>query len=134
VRIDPLGENADERRATALAQLAILVDLYDRGMREPLPLYCASSAAYAQALTEGGDAVAAGSGAWNSEYSFDKEDAELEHQLVLGGVLTFDDLLAERPRPDERGDGWDMAQATRLGRLARRMWDGLLEREEVTSA
>jgi exodeoxyribonuclease V gamma subunit len=134
VRIHPLGENAGERREAALAQLAILIDLYDRGMREPLPLYCATSAAYARAVAEGGDTIAAGSGAWNSDYSFDKEDSELEHQLVLGGVLTFDELLAEPPRPDEQGDGWDMAQATRLGRLARRMWDGLLEREELTSA
>jgi hypothetical protein len=49
---------------------------------------------------------------------------------VLGGVLTIDDVLRERPRPDEQGDGWDPAETTRLGRLARRMWDGLLACEE----
>jgi exodeoxyribonuclease V gamma subunit len=134
VRIHPLGEDAGERRQAALAHLATLIDLYDRGMREPLPLYCATSAAYAQAAAEGSDTIAAGSGAWNSEYSFDKEDSELEHQLVLGGVLTFEQLLEEPPRLDEEGEGWDLAQTTRLGRLARRMWDGLLEREEVTNA
>ena len=37
--------------------------------------------------------------------AFDKEDREPEHQLVLGGVVTFDELLAARPRPDEAWDG-----------------------------
>jgi exodeoxyribonuclease V gamma subunit len=124
-RIEPLGG------AAALAQLATLVDLYDRGMREPLPLYCATSAAYAAAAAGGGDPVAAGRKAWTSEWNFPREDAELEHQLVLGGVRTFEDRLQERARPDEAGDGWDAVEASRLGRCARRLWDGLLAHEDV---
>ena len=43
--------------------------------------------------------------AWESTWNFDREDREPEHQLVLGGVRTFDELLAEPPRADETGDG-----------------------------
>jgi exodeoxyribonuclease V gamma subunit len=129
-RIRPLGTTAEQRRATALAHLTTLIDLYDRGMREPLPLYCKTSAAYAEAASKGHDPAAAADAEWTSTFDRDKEDRELEHQLVLGGVLTIDDLLAELPRPDEQGEGWDRGDTTRLGRLAHRMWDGLLACEE----
>jgi exodeoxyribonuclease V gamma subunit len=122
-RIPPLPPGA------AREQLATMLDLYDRGMREPPPLACLSSAAYASA---GSNAAAAGREAWESGFAFDKEDREPEHQLVLGGVRTFVELNEEAPRPDERGDGWDEREVTRFGRYARRMWDGLLAREELT--
>jgi len=48
-------------------------------------------------------------------------------------VRTFDELLLAAPRPDEQGQGWDMTETTRLGRCARRTWDGLLECEELES-
>jgi exodeoxyribonuclease V gamma subunit len=100
-------------------------------MREPLPLACMASAAYAQAKTTGKDAEAAARKAWQSDWNYAKEDAELEHQLVLGGVRTFDELTTEPPRPDEAGDGWDETEATRFGRYARRLWRGLLGREVI---
>ena len=101
-------------------------------MCEPLPLYCMASAAYAQAAHMGDDPVAAGRKAWTSAYNYDKEDKEPDHQLVLGGVRTFDELVAEQPRSDEHGQGWDMSQRTRFGRYALRMWNGLLSCERVT--
>ncbi len=125
-RIRPLGSTPDQRKATALEHLQTLIDLHDRGMREPLPLYCATSAAYADAASNGDDAAAAAGGAWTSEFNFDREDKELEHQLVLGGVVTIDDLLAEPARLDEH----DRADTTRVGYYARRMWAGLLAHEE----
>jgi exodeoxyribonuclease V gamma subunit len=124
-RIPPVGRDA------ALEHLATLVDLWDRGMREPLPAACAASAAYAEAARDGRNAVAAGEREWESGWRFPKEDADLEHQLAFGGVLAFADLLDEPPRADEAGDGWEMSEMTRFGRLARRLWDGLLACERV---
>jgi exodeoxyribonuclease V gamma subunit len=110
--------------------LEILVDLYDRAMREPPPLVCLTSAAYAQAVRAGQDPVAAASEAWTSRPFYDGEDREPEHELVLGGPRAFDDLLRERPRTDEHGPWWDPDERTRFGRWARRLWDALLEAEE----
>jgi exodeoxyribonuclease V gamma subunit len=130
-RLPALAPDATKRRALALEHLATLVDVYDRGMREPLPLACMASAAYAQAKTTGKNAEAAGRGAWDSGWNYPKEDAELEHRLVLGRVLAFDELTREPPRPDESGDGWDETETTRFGRYARRLWRPVLQSEVV---
>jgi exodeoxyribonuclease V gamma subunit len=101
----------------ALDYLAMLVDLYDRGMREPAPLYCLTSAAYAA----GEDPRKL----WESG-RFPGEEAEPEHVLVLG-ARTFDDVLAEGARTDE---AWDMDETRRFGRWALRLWDPLLRHEQ----
>ena len=132
--IEPLGEDAVQRRAAARSELAILMDLYDRGMREPLPLFCSTSAAYADAARRGQDAFAAALKEWETEWDFDREDREAEHQMAFGGVLTLTEVLDIAPAEDERGDGWAggaESEASRFGRLARRLWEGLLSREEV---
>jgi exodeoxyribonuclease V gamma subunit len=130
-RIEPLGDSADERRAVARAELAVLVDLYDRGMREPLPMFCQTSAAYADATRQGQDGYTAAVKEWETEWSFDKEDREPEHQMAFGGVLTLSQVLDIAPGDGEAGEGWLEAEPSRFGRLARRMWEGLLGREQV---
>lgn len=130
-RVGPFPGNAAQRRTTALAHLSLLVDLYDRGMREPLPIYCDTSAAYVAALAAGKDALSAAAGAWVSAWNFPREDKSPENLLVLGGERTLGELMAETPRDDEVGAGWDAAETSRFGRYARRLWDGLLVHEEL---
>jgi exodeoxyribonuclease V gamma subunit len=132
-KIPPFGEEAAARRATATAHLEILLDLYDRGMREPLPLFCATSAAYAQAVLAGRDPIAAAAEEWESGYRSPREDQELEHQLALGGQRTLEEVMLVEPADDERGEGWCAEEATRFGRLARRTWEGLLARERLST-
>ena len=130
-RIPPLGADADSRRTAAHEQLAVLLNLYDRAMREPPPLACATSAAYAAAVHAGRAPFKAAGAAWTSGWDYPKEDQDLEHQELFGGVLSFEDLLAQAPRADEAGDGWDTGQPSRLGRWAVRLWAGLLAVEDV---
>jgi exodeoxyribonuclease V gamma subunit len=109
--------------AAAVEQLTILVDLFRRGMREPLPLFTRTSELLARR-------PAAAVNEWETSDSFAKEDREPEHRLVLGGVVPFAALLEEPPRPDEDGPGWDAAATSRAARYAHRLWDGLLAAEE----
>jgi exodeoxyribonuclease V gamma subunit len=127
--IEPLGEEASARRTAALAELAKLVDLYDRGMREPLPIACQASAAYARTVRAGGDAVAAAADAWETNWEYEREDRDPEHVLVWGGQRSLSDLLDEPPRAEEVGEGWPEHETSRFGIYALRLWDGLLSRE-----
>jgi exodeoxyribonuclease V gamma subunit len=131
-RIPPLGADPAGRRHTAVTRLGVLLDLYDRGMREPLPLVCDTSAAYVEAVAAGRDGVAAAEKAWRSDYDRDREDREPEHVLAFGGELSLAELMSERPRPDERGRGWEETQTTRFGRYAVRLWSDLLAAEEFS--
>ncbi len=126
-----LPDAAEERRASALEQLRLLVDLYERNLREPLPIYCETSAAYAAAVRAGRDAEAAAARQWRSTFDWPQEDAEAEHVLVLGGRRPFAELLTVEPREDEQGDGWADQDQSRFGRYAHRLWDGLLAHEEI---
>jgi exodeoxyribonuclease V gamma subunit len=129
-RIDPVHDDPETARRVALDHLEVVVDLYTRGMREPLPLYCNTSAAYAQG-SQPRERAAAARREWESTWDFDKEDKDLEHVLVLGGVLPFDEVVAGQPRDGERGDDWAPDEPSRFGRYARRLWDPLLSCERL---
>jgi exodeoxyribonuclease V gamma subunit len=118
--------------ADAAQQLASVIDLYDRGMREPAPLACETSAAYADAVRRNRDPEFAAQKAWTSAWRFDREDRDPEHRLLHGGEVPFGELLADPPRADETGPGWDATdQPSRFGRWAVRLWAPVLAREEL---
>jgi exodeoxyribonuclease V gamma subunit len=117
--------------AEALEHLEVLIDVFERGMREPAPLACLTSAVYADVARRGGDAVAAARKEWEGSYPHAGEAADPEHQLALGGTIGFDELLETRPGQDEHGPWWDEHEPRRFGRWARRLWDGLLQHEQV---
>ena len=127
--IGPLGAGPDERRAVAVAELRVLVDLLDRGMREPLPIYTATSAAYAEATAR--RRVAEAEKAWASGFRHTGEDCDPAHVLVLGEVAPPGRLWEEPPRADEAGPGWDERERSRFGRLSRRLWSGVSANETV---
>jgi exodeoxyribonuclease V gamma subunit len=129
--IGPLGTDAASRKAEAESHLHALVEVFQRGMCEPLPLYARTSAAWAGAVEKGTDPERAAAAEWASGYNFPKEDKEPEHLLVLGGAFAFRTVLqmAGAPRADEVA--WDPSGSTRFGAYAHRMWDALLSHEQV---
>jgi exodeoxyribonuclease V gamma subunit len=129
--------DADTCRKLALNYLQEFIDLYDRGLRQPLPLYCQTSASYANARAAGNNPQSVAKltrAAWETRYGFDREDKDPEHLLVLGGPLGLDAILQMPPEGDETGDGWAADESTRFGRYARRLWDGLLACEQLVDA
>ncbi len=130
-RVGPLGPDEAARRATAERHLAALMDLFERGMRAPLPLYSKTSAAWAEAAAAGRDPAASAGRAWTSSYEWDNEDKDPEHVLVLGTALAFDAMVARSGRPDPDERGWEPSEDPRFGAYARRLWDGLLAHEQM---
>jgi exodeoxyribonuclease V gamma subunit len=104
-------------------------------MREPLPIYCATSAAWAAAAANPGSTQVPDEAArarWASNWEeFPGEDADPEHVAVLGAEFPFEQLVQRLPRPDEEGQGWAMDEPSRLGRLAMRLWGPLLSHEHL---
>jgi exodeoxyribonuclease V gamma subunit len=129
--IPPPMADPDDRRAFARTRLTALVDLYDRALCEPLPIACKASAAWARAVRHGGDAEAAARPVWEGGYNRSGEAGDPEHVLVFGREHPFAALCADGPRDDERGAGWEPAEATRFGRYALRLWGDLLDLEEL---
>ncbi|MDQ2727480.1 MAG: exodeoxyribonuclease V subunit gamma [Actinomycetota bacterium] len=126
----PLSVDPGERRRLALAQLEVLIDLWGRGMSEPLPLYAATSASWAGGERDQAEPVA--QRCWEGEFEREGERGDPEHRLVLGTRTDFRTLLGIEPGPDETGPGWDSTEQSRFGRLAHRLWDGLLAHEAST--
>jgi exodeoxyribonuclease V gamma subunit len=134
--IAPLGLDPASRKKNAEAQLRRLLELFRLGMAQPLPLYCKTSAAYAAARVAGSDdADAAARQKWESSFEIDLEDKDRAHQLALGGLLSYNDMVScSGPlSDDEDGEAFDPSERTRFGFYARLLWEGLLDHERVVS-
>ena len=124
----------DHRASTWLREL---VDVYDRGMREPLPLPVKTACAYAEAsaLRRQGmnvDPVWKATQVWKTDrfapHGIPGEDADASHVRVFGEAAPIEVLLTE-PRVDE---SWN-DEPHRLGQYAWRLWAPLLTGAETVS-
>lgn len=131
VRIDPLGEDPGTRRTTASDLLARAVDLMERGLREPLPLFPRTSALLAEDRADGrgSDEVRAEwerTGGWGERPGERTDEA---HRRAFGHEAPWAGVAAAPPRADEIGGDWPAADGTRVGVLALRAWGDLLHHE-----
>ncbi|GAB3344640.1 exodeoxyribonuclease V subunit gamma [Modestobacter lapidis] len=108
--------------------LSDLLDLYDRGMCEPLPMATKTSAAYATARLGGGtveQALESAGREWISAFGGEREDRHARY--VWGGSAALTDLLAAPPGDGEQWPG----EATRFGALACRLWAPVRDAEQL---
>lgn len=109
--------------------LAGLVDLYDRGTCEPLPMAAKTSAAYAAARLGGGtveQALESAGREWRSSFGGEREDRPVRY--VWGGSPELADLLAAPPGDGEQWPG----ETTRFGALACRLWAPIRDAEQLS--
>jgi exodeoxyribonuclease V gamma subunit len=128
-QIPPLAGDPGTRRSLAVSALCSVMELFDQGMREPLPLFCVTSSAWAEARRAGSDhddAAAMAREKWEGSYSIPGEHADPEHVLVLGRRYPFESVLRHSPGLKERAPGWVDSEPHRFGRLARYLWEPVL--------
>jgi exodeoxyribonuclease V gamma subunit len=124
VRPDPLelvprGGDAEDRQRRAVDALAVVVDLWRRGRREPLPLFCKLSRRLYDGDARGTD--------W-SQTGWYSEAIEDEHLLAFGAVDYFElvDVPARADDPAGPARG-------RAGRYADHLW-GTVATSSCTAA
>ena len=110
--------------------LEAVVDLYDRGMREPLPLACATSEAWASARHHGASRDEANQ---KAEQVWKTESSDIEHAEVWNSRSDFNVLYRPELRPDETTAGWPSAEKSRFAALAGRMWNPVLDHERLSN-
>ena len=101
-----------------------LVATYDAGMRGPLPLPLKTGHAWASKERDSTARFAARKAWATTDLSWLKEDADPFHVRVWGEAAPFDLLLEA---PPGQGEGF-ADETTRLGALARRLWQPMLDR------
>jgi exodeoxyribonuclease V gamma subunit len=109
-----------------------LVDLYDRGMRAPIPLYCAASAKSAAERHNDRPPTHYVFKEWESnDYEgYAREDADPYHLLVLGRRVPTDELFEERCADADEAS-WVAGDDRRFVAYAWRLWEPILDTERV---
>jgi exodeoxyribonuclease V gamma subunit len=119
----------------AAHHLVDLLDLYDCGMCEPLPIPCATAAAWAECRHAGGtaeDAFVVAGRAWSGSNIVPGEDADVNHVHIWGRHLSLLALMADTRGPSDPSPGWPTREKSRFGQLALRLWAPMLAHETLT--
>ncbi|WP_324278165.1 hypothetical protein [Blastococcus brunescens] len=127
VTLGPVG--AEDARAA----LADLVRLRAHGCCGPLPVPVGTGAGYAEARSRGrdpGSARVAAESAWASSYRRDGEDVDAAHALIWGEAASLTVLEDWTASPGLLGDA-HRDEPTDFGRLARTIWQPLLDAERT---
>jgi len=124
----PLPGPPASRREAALNRLVGLVDLYDRGMGEPLPIFCGTSAEAVEAARFGDDLETAATKVWESGYNRYGEDEEPEHVQLFGPEAPFRQFLEQEPRSDDPVSSRSVSSRFEL--YAHLLWDDLIDHPE----
>jgi exodeoxyribonuclease V gamma subunit len=111
--------------ALAASSLADLVALYDTGLNDPLPFAAKTSAEYARLAAKGSSVETM---AAKLEREWDRE-RDAAYDFFFGPSLTYSALTEAPPIPAEARGG--MAERSRFGTLARRVFHPLLMSEEL---
>jgi exodeoxyribonuclease V gamma subunit len=122
VLVPPLGQGH--------AELAALVDLHARGLREPLPLPLAAAEQYAVKRHRG---VQESQALIFAKATYDRDFADDDHDRVWGKDAPFEVITAQPPAAEDLPAGAE-AEGTRFGALACQLWLPLLAAETVTRA
>ncbi|NCT91018.1 exodeoxyribonuclease V subunit gamma [Cellulomonas sp. APG4] len=116
--------------ADATRHLGELVALRDQALREPLPMPVETACAYATAraaATEEVQALDAARTRWKDGF----ERTDEYHVEVWGPAATLDDVAGT---PSEAERAWWPEEGTRLGVLARRVWEPVITHEDTETA
>ncbi len=106
-------------------------------MREPLPLACATSAAWAEAWyldNERHEADKRAGEKWVGSSKVPGEVTNPEHRYVWGKAYPLDDLMEQPTSQGEGSFGWPVSDASRFATLACRLWYPLLAHEKLAPA
>ena len=109
---------------TAPDLLRALVDVRDRGLCEPLPLFAKSSAVWASAVAKGNDGFAQAQWPWRGSDQSPGERADPAHVRVHGQGADLARIVGQ-PHDEEHWNG----EPTRAGQYAVRVWAPLLAHE-----
>ena len=121
----PRREGLGGPQESAVDLLRDLVEIFDIGRREPIPLPLKTSYAFAEARFSGEDPMSAAARRWRSA-NYPGDDAAPAHVRVWGAGAPLQTLL-DPPRPGEERPGED----TRLGAYAARLWLPMLRAGEA---